>query len=1521
MRTGGLEKSIMIRKASEFVVNHRVFFVVLLLVIALVCGVLMLQVDVNYDMTKYLPNDSSMKIGLDIMNSDFPAEEEISTIRVMFDDLTEEQKTQVLSELKALEGVDDVAYEEGSEDYNRENHTLFIVQTSYAYSSEEEQAIEQALDENFSSYHMVWKNDDPAGPEVPIWILVTAVGIIMVILLVMCKSWIEPILFLLVIGVAILINMGTNIFLGSVSNITFSIGAVLQLVLSMDYSIILINRYRQERELAPNKYEAMKNALTNAFSSVASSSLTTVVGLLMLVFMSFKIGRDLGIVLAKGVFISMVCALTMLPGVILAADKLIAKTAKKELTIPMEWAGKFSYKLRWGIGVFFVVLFVAVCILQNRAGIAYSLDIEDPVADVFPKNETLVMVYSNEDESQVDELASQLEQDEHIKSVSSYGTTLGRRYSAGEMAEELADRGESMQLDESVLRMLYYDHAGGEVSPMTAGDFLNFVSESVLGSDTFSDYIEPDRQEQMDLLQKFSDARALTQPLSAQDLASFFEMEQEEVEQLMLLYYVNHGGVSEGEMTLKAFTDFVLQEVAEDDTYGSLFEDSTLEQLNQLAVLTDPEEITKPLSAGEIAQVLGLDEQTVRQIMVFCFAQDADYEPESMTLGQFVSFLQSDVLSDPAYSSFLDSAMAEQIQTLALLTDPETLQKEQTAEQLSSLLGIDESTVDLLLTLCKGQGGEDRTMTLRQFLDFLQTLTDNPLLSGTVDDKTLGSLQQLSALIETAQAGTAMTPAQMGEIFGLDEETVSGLYMLYFMDDPQFRQQTASMTMSVTDFLTLVQSAADEQSLAQLAPVEALIKAASSGQALRAEELAEILGMDVQSVEMLFAAQSQQTGQEVPAMTLSDFVALAAAAQPDNAQIQQMKSLLDAVQSGAELDSATLAALFGMEPEQVQQLFAMAAAEQETVTLPEFSAYLSDTLLQDKRYDGMLSEEQKSQMQQMNQLVQLAVSQEGLSPAALAEMFGMDEAQVSLIFRLYAGSQEEGGVTLAELVTFLVEDPAAAGMMDEQTRENLKQMQTLMQASLSGTGFTCEELSRLLGLEPDAGKMLFVLHDASTRGESWQMDLMTIAQALTAEDSPISSATDEEQRGQLQTLYAVMEGAANGKEYSPAELAALMGLEEDQVRPLYLLYTSRHGDTADWKLSPQGFLNFLVEDVLNQDDYRDLIDSETGEMLSTARDLAEAVTGGESYTPAQMSELLSPLSEKLNENTMSLLYLYAASSQAPEAEKISLEEFLAYLTDKVLADPRFEDLIDEDMRSQLTQAQDQLTEGKDQLVSEQFSRMVLTMSYPQESPETTAFMDNLTAQCEQNLTGEYHLVGNIAMNYEMEHLFDRELTMITLLTGIAIFLIVAVTFRSLFVPLLLVLVVQTGVYSTVCVIAFLGGSMYYLALLIVECILMGATIDYGILFTSYYREKRQSMGIQMALQQAYAGSAHTILTSGLILVLVTAIIFNFFEEPTVSTIVKTISIGALFAILLILFVLPGLLALCDRFVVGKKRSR
>ncbi len=747
--------------------------------------------------------------------------------------------------------------------------TLYILNTRCGYDTAEEAEIEKQVRESFPDYEMTLKNDDTSAPDIPLSVYLAAFGIILVVLLISCGSYFEPILFLATIGIAVVLNLGTNFFLGEISDVSFGIAAVLQLALSMDYSIILMNRYRQELKRTADPPQAMANALRAAFGSITGSAVTTIVGLLVLVFMSFRIGSDIGIVLAKGVAFSLSCVFTVLPALILLSRRLIEKAEKKRRrerkyqAVPSAVLGNLSYRWRGVIAALFAVLFIGTGWLQSGTKTVYTLSDKDTIAEVFPKDNTVVLLYDNADEDRIADIVSFLDKQDGVKRVVSYPTTIGRQCTVRDMTELLAD--------------------------------------TVATDPLFSGYIDQTAAEQLAALKPLTDKTALTAPLPPAALAQALDMDAGQVTQLFLLRY------------------------------------------------------------------------------------GTDYTPDkTVSLYEFLSFLTENILPDPAYS------------------------------------------------------------------------------------------------------------AMMGEA--------------------------------------------------------------------------------------------------------------------EKTKLYQTKAVADAV-------------------------------------------------------------------------------------------------------------------------------------MRDRT-------------------FTAEEMAVFLG---GAG------------------------------------------------------GSLNG------ETAGLFYLYRDSLAP----------DNAQRTMSP--------------------------------------------------------------------------------------EELVGYM-EKLASEPPVSSLLTAGQKDGIAKARAQLDDGARQLKGGQHSRLTVTTSLPVESEKTAEFVNRLSGLCGDSLPGGYYLIGNSVMVDETESGFDREQLFITLLTAVSIFVVVALTFRSLSIPAILVLIVQGGVLITVSVLGIFSGSVYYLALLIVECILMGATIDYGILFTSYYREMRATLPAREALVAAYRGSIHTILTSGSIMVLITAVIGPLFGNPTIEQIVRTLAVGCTSAILLILLVLPGIIALCDRIVMRQDRK-
>lgn len=382
-------------------------------------------------------------------------------------------------------------------------------------------------------------------------------------------------------------------------------------------------------------------------------------------------------------------------------------------------------------------------------------------------------------------------------------------------------------------------------------------------------------------------------------------------------------------------------------------------------------------------------------------------------------------------------------------------------------------------------------------------------------------------------------------------------------------------------------------------------------------------------------------------------------------------------------------------------------------------------------------------------------------------------------------------------------------------------------------------------------------------------------------------------------------------------------MDSAQLKQLYLLYISQYGDTSSWKVSVKSLLDFLDSGVLDRPEYSAMIEPDMKASLSGARTMVNAVVSGKELESKEMTALLTSMAGEgvLDQATVDLIYLFRASAVSrDENRRLSIELLFNHLATDLVNDPKFSMVISDDMKSQLGGFKETLTGGISMLKGENYSRMIFQTAYPTESKQTTEFLNLIHETAENKMANDIYLIGNSPMTEEMSQTFDNELILITLLTSIAIFIIVAISFRSIIIPALLVLIVQCGVFITVTVVGWQGYSIYFLALLIVECILMGATIDYGILLTNYYRENRKKLEPKDALKQAYKGSMHTIMTSGLIMVLVTGIIATFYTDPTVSQICRTISIGVFSAIILIVFILPGVLATFDKAITKERKQ-
>lgn len=279
---------------------------------------------------------------------------------------------------------------------------------------------------------------------------------------------------------------------------------------------------------------------------------------------------------------------------------------------------------------------------------------------------------------------------------------------------------------------------------------------------------------------------------------------------------------------------------------------------------------------------------------------------------------------------------------------------------------------------------------------------------------------------------------------------------------------------------------------------------------------------------------------------------------------------------------------------------------------------------------------------------------------------------------------------------------------------------------------------------------------------------------------------------------------------------------------------------------------------------------------------------------------------------------YLNVDPVPADATVELYGFAMYLIHDLQSDPDANILLkaflnSDAVREQLNAADTMLQQGKAQLIGSEYSRILIDTELPKESEQMYRLIERLEAKLGKDLS-DYYIVGDSYVAYEMKQSFRNEVNFITILTAVLIFIVVAVTFKSVLIPAILVLLIQCAIFLTMSFSYFADLGFYYLAVIIVQAVLMGASIDYGILYTSYYREHRRISDIKTSIGASYRDSLGTMLTSSSILFFVTLIIGLTADNPSMSQVCLAIAIGSFFAAFLCVVVLPGILATLDKAV-------
>lgn len=379
------------QKFFESIIRHKRTIIIFFIAAAAVCAFLMLGVGRNYDMSIYLPSGSESKKGIDVLKSEYSYN---GSAVLLLEGKSIPETLNIKKQIKEIDGVKQVIWLDDVADikqpieiidasikdnYINSSSTLInIVFDENDYSAKTRSAIDGIRDMLGNDAAIsgsaidAYNTADSINGSIMTGILI-ALAIILIILLLTTNSFIEVLLFLITIGIAILMNMGTNVIFGEISFMTFACAAILQLAVSMDYSIFLLHRFEYERETESDPAKAMANAAKASFSSILSSGTTTIVGFIALIFMSYTIGADMGLVLAKGIICSLITVLVLLPAMAAGSAKAIDKTKHRRLLPNMKKVQHLlDGKAKYAIYALLLVVSVICFMAQNKNTYLYA---------------------------------------------------------------------------------------------------------------------------------------------------------------------------------------------------------------------------------------------------------------------------------------------------------------------------------------------------------------------------------------------------------------------------------------------------------------------------------------------------------------------------------------------------------------------------------------------------------------------------------------------------------------------------------------------------------------------------------------------------------------------------------------------------------------------------------------------------------------------------------------------------------------------------------------------------------------------------------------------------------------------------------------------------------------------------------------------------------------------------------------------------------------------------------------------
>ncbi len=848
-------------------------------------------------------------------------------------------------------------------------------------------------------------------------------------------------------------------------------------------------------------------------------------------------------------------------------------------------------------------------------------------------------------------------------------------------------------------------------------------------------------------------------------------------------------------------------------------------------------------------------------------------------------------------------------------------------KELGSDVDIEEYLIKILYYNYYNQD-ENNTMTFNEFIKFIKNeVYNNPKMADKLDEGTRKDIDRLEKFTTTDSINKKRTSIEIANILEMDKAKIDDILIYY-------NSKNNNLKISLNDFINFMNKDVltnktyskniDNNAKASLNTLSKFTNKNIITKKMTSKEMANLFGISENVMNSLYTyyisvneIETKMSISEFSEFVLEDVLTNKQYASMFNEEtvnsIKMLSVFSNKTNITKKMNSVELAKLFGIDESNVKQVLLLKYGKTDNglkMSIGEFINNVTNIKTNTHYLDSL----DTSKFAEINETI--LENPTKYTATEMSKVLSIDTNQMYQIYALIDFTQNNTSNWILEPNEFVKLMLANSNSIDKETKSKLQLVSNIMNSTINNTKYSYVELAKLIGIDNDKVKSIYTLYVSKNTTTKLTMQEFVNFVLSHKDDKELSSNINKDTINQLTLLQKVMNGILNNKKYSSAELGNLLGMNTSNLNLLYGLYNVKYVNTNQ-TISLKDFISFLLNDVMKNPDYSSNFDNDTSSKLNTINGIINNSLNNTKYTKDEIFLILSNLAESLDKNMVDLLYVYYGSTnEYDENWTLTVEQFVHFLDEDILKDSRFDDFIEADMRQKIMDAKEKVKDAKELLIGKEHSRIVINTKLSKESEETSKFIKGIKDDLGDKVS-EIYVIGDSPMAYEMSQTFQSELDFITVLTMIAIFVVVALTFKSVVVPLILVILIQCAVYTTMGTLSFSGEGVYFIALLIVQSILMGATIDYAILYTTYYIEHRKTMSIKDAIINSYNKSINTILTSSSILIIATFIIGTF-TSGIISQICKTLSQGTLCAALLILILLPAILGACDKLIVKKK---